>query len=51
MARCVRVITENTAGMVQGAYISAEYEDIINPKPQITHEKGEIANKIKSKLR
>ena len=51
MARCVRILTENTAAMVQGQYIKAEYEDLINPKPQVNYEKGEIANKIKAKLR
>lgn len=51
MARCVRLLTENSAGMVQGQYIKAEYEDLINPKPQKHYEKGEIANKIKAKLR
>ena len=51
MARCVRLLTENSAGMVQGKFISAEYEDLINPKPQVDYEKGEIANRIKAKLR
>ena len=51
MARCARILTENTAAMVQGQYIKAEYEDLINPKPQVNYEKGEIANKIKAKLR
>ena len=51
MARCARILTENTAAMVQGSYINVEYDDIINPKPQTKYEQGEIANKIKSKLR
>lgn len=51
MARCARLITENTAGIAEGKFISVEYEDIIDPKPKENYEKGEIANKIKAKLR
>ena len=50
-ARCVRLMTENTARMVQGQYIEAEYEDLINPKSPKKYTKGEISNKIKAKLR
>ena len=31
--------------------MAMDFEDIINPKPKIEYEKGEITNKIKSKLR
>ena len=51
LARCARLITENSAGLVQGKFMQAEYEDLINPKPQETFEKGEITNRIKAKLR
>ena len=51
MARCARILTENTAMMVRGEYINAEYEDIIHPKPKVEYKKGEIASKIKAKLR
>ena len=51
VAKCARIVTENTAKMVQGRYIEADYGDIINPKPQKKYIKGEIANKIKAKLR
>ena len=51
MAKNLRLITENTAKMVQGEYISAEYSDIVNPKPVIEHKKGEITAKIKSKFK
>ena len=57
-ARCLRILTENTAvpagyyskGDV-GAYLTLEYDDIINQKPVKEHKKGEIAEKIKAKMR
>ena len=51
MAKNIRLLTENTAKLVRGEYISAEYSDIANPKPVIEHKKGEITEKIKSKFR
>ena len=51
MARCARILTENTAMMVRGEYINAEYEDIVHPRPKVEYKKGEIASKIKAKLR
>lgn len=51
-ARCLRILTENTAKRTNnGQYLNIDYYDLINPKPEIKHKKGEIANKIKSKLR
>ena len=57
-SRCLRVLTENTsvpAGYYSrgnaGSYLRVEFDDIINPKPQKEHKKGEIADKIKAKLR
>lgn len=51
MAKNIRLLTENTAKLVRGEYISAEYSDIANPKPVIEHKKGEITAKIKSKFK
>ena len=49
-ARCLRLATENTAGMVNGKYITVEYEDIINPKPEEKRTADEIINDIKDKI-
>lgn len=29
---CLRILTENTANMCEGSYISERYADIVNPK-------------------
>lgn len=50
MARNIRMICENTAGMVQGKFMSAEYEDMINPKPEEKRSADEIIGNIKDKL-
>ena len=50
MARNVRMICENTAGLVQGKFISVEYEDIINPKPEEKRTADEIIDGIKDKI-
>jgi hypothetical protein len=50
MARCLRLMTENTAGMVNGKLISVEYEDIINPKPEEKRSADEIINGLKNKI-
>ena len=49
-ARCLRIVTENTAGMVQGKLISVEYEDIINLKPEEKRSADDIINGIKNKI-
>lgn len=49
-ARCLRLMTENTAGMVQGKLISVEYEDIISPKPEEKRSADEIIKGIKNKI-
>lgn len=49
-ARCLRLITESTAGMVNGKYMTAEYEDIINPKPEEKRSADDIINGIKNKI-
>ena len=51
MARCSRIISENTANMVQGSFISLDYEDIIHKKPQVKQKPGDVSKKIKAKLR
>ena len=45
-AECLRVITENTAKMSGGSYISAKLFDIINPKPVDNRNGEEIAADI-----
>ena len=35
----------------QGQYIAVEYDEILNPKPEIKHIEGETSEKIKAKLR
>lgn len=57
-ARCLRILTENTAvaagcysGGEVGSYLTMEFEDIVSPKPQKEYKKGEIADKIRTKMR
>lgn len=50
-ARCLRIITENTAILSQGNYVAVELYEILNPKPEIEHIEGETSEKIKAKLR
>jgi hypothetical protein len=50
-ARCLRIITENTAMLSQGHYVAVELDEILNPKPEIKHIEGETSAKIKAKLR
>lgn len=50
-AKCLRIITENTAMLSQGNYIAVELDEILNPKPEIEHIEGETSEKIKAKLR
>ena len=45
-AECLRIITENTAKMSGGSYISAKFADIINPKPVDNRTGEEIAADI-----
>ena len=40
-AKCLRIITENTATLSQGNYIAVELGEILNPKPEIEHIEGE----------
>lgn len=50
-ARCLRLLTENTAILSQGKYMTLELTEILNPKPEIIYIKGETSEKIKAKLR
>ena len=43
---CLRIITENTAKMGGGSYITAKFADIINPKPTDNRTGEEIAADI-----
>lgn len=43
---CLRIISENTAKMGGGAYITAKFADIINPKPADNRTGEEIAADI-----
>lgn len=58
IARCLRILTENTAVPAgyysngeAGSFFQMEYDDIVNVKPQKEHKKGEIADRIKAKMR
>ena len=46
VADCLRMATENTAKMSQGAYTAARFYDIINPKPVDDRSGNEIAADI-----
>ena len=43
---CLRIISENTAKMGKGSYITAKFADIINPKPVDKRTGEEIAADI-----
>ena len=43
---CLRIISENTAKIVGGSYITAKFADIINPKPVDNRTGEEIAADI-----
>lgn len=45
-AECLRIITENTAKMGSGSYITAKLSDIINPNPVDNRTGEEIAADI-----
>ena len=46
IADCLRIISENTAKMGGGSYITAKFADIINPKPVDNRAGEEIAADI-----
>ncbi|MBO5969489.1 MAG: hypothetical protein J6S14_13430 [Clostridia bacterium] len=43
VADCLRIITENTAKSVGGAYVTVKFSDVIDPKPADTRTGAEIA--------
>ena len=43
---CLRMISENTANQVCGAYMTSKFSDIINPKPVDNRTGEEIAADI-----
>ena len=43
---CLRIISENTAKICGGSYITAKFADIINPKPVDNRTGDEIAADI-----
>lgn len=46
VTECLRMISENTAKMGGGSYITAKFPDIINPKPVDNRTGEEIAADI-----
>ena len=46
VADCLRIISENTAKVGGGSYITAKFADIINPKPVEKRTGEEIAADI-----
>ena len=46
VTECLRIISENTAKMGGGSYITAKFADIINPKPVDNRTGEEIAADI-----
>ena len=46
VSECLRIISENTAKMGGGSYITAKLADIINPKPVDNRTGEEIAADI-----
>lgn len=49
VARCLRIITENTAKLSGGNYMKAEYDDILHPKPQDNRTAEEIVADVIAK--
>ena len=43
---CLRIISENTARISNGSYVTAKFTDIINPKPVDNRTGEEIAADI-----
>lgn len=46
VSECFRIITENTAKMGGGSYVSASFADILNPKPVDNRTGEEIVAEI-----
>lgn len=50
VAECLRIITENTAKMTGGAYMTAKLEDVLYPKPVDHRTADDIIGNIKNKI-
>ena len=50
IGECLRIMTENTAKMGGGSYMTAKLDDILNPKPIETRTSEEIIDKMKNKM-
>jgi hypothetical protein len=50
LAECLRVLTENTAKIGGGGYISVRYCDLINSKPEEKRTPEEIVSDFKTNL-
>ena len=54
VAKCLRIVTENTAKSCNGSFITADFCDIISP-PEKSHNENEIKSnateRIRSKLK
>lgn len=49
VARCLRVLTENTAKIGGGNYIKKDYYELINPKPTDKRTAEEIVQDVSKK--
>lgn len=49
IAKCVQMLTENTAKMCHGRYITLEYTELISPKKQDDRKPEEIVSDILTK--
>lgn len=50
VAEGVRMISESTAKYAGGAYMTAKWADIVNPKPVETRTPGDVKNHMLKKL-
>ena len=48
---CLRILTENTAKLSNGAYLTERYFEMLNHGTKKQYKQGEITEKIKSKFR
>ena len=47
---CLRLISENTARISQGEYMTSKLDDVLNPKPIDTRTPEEIIDGIRKKV-
>lgn len=50
IAECARIITENTAKMGGGSYMSIKFHEIIEPKPKVERSAEDIIGGIRKKI-